>query len=363
MPESVPIRADVVWPPLLIRPPRPPAVVYIDLNHFINLAKVAIGKTAPAGYAELLAAARDAVRTGRAIFPLSVTHLLEVSDISQARQRADVANVMAELSKFHYLLGRALIMEFEIEASVGLLLGRDVTTVGPADLIGYGGFWPFGERMRAKIVNAKGQDTTEQCRAEMGADEFDATMARANWDAQMLLLNGGDSGHPQGTWRPDMESRAQREIDQVAAIDTDPAYRGVRLRDVVNAVEMYGEMNRLVAACLDRNGVWLNDLFPVADGKPVDVQAARDFTDGMPSTRVSVSLKAHYHRNREHDWKTNDIHDIDALAGAVPYCDAVFADKAMRNGLLASPELALFGTVLPRTPIELADWLNQLPAP
>jgi hypothetical protein len=76
-----------------------------------------------------------------------------------------------------------------------------------------------------------------------------------------------------------------------------------------------------------------------------------------------VSLKAAYHKDNRHEWTTNDIHDIDALSIAVPYCDAVFTDKAARNKVVSSPELEVFGTVLPRTPEKLADWLNDLPAP
>jgi hypothetical protein len=80
-----------------------------------------------------------------------------------------------------------------------------------------------------------------------------------------------------------------------------------------------------------------------------------------PSTRVAVSVKTRYHKNPQHVWRTNDIHDIDALAVAVPYCDAVFTDKAALNALTSSPELGVFGAKLPRTPIELADWLDNLP--
>jgi hypothetical protein len=58
---------------------------------------------------------------------------------------------------------------------------------------------------------------------------------------------------------------------------------------------------------------------------------------------------------------TNDIHDIDALSIAVPYCDAVFTDKAARNKVMSCPELEVFGTVVPRKPEELADWLDGLP--
>jgi uncharacterized protein YbbK (DUF523 family) len=45
----------------------------------------------------------------------------------------------------------------------------------------------------------------------------------------------------------------------------------------------------------------------------------------------------------------------------VPYCDAVFTDKAARNKVVSCPELEVFGTVVPRKPEELADWLDGLP--
>ncbi|MGH3193196.1 MAG: hypothetical protein ACRDOL_39285 [Streptosporangiaceae bacterium] len=78
-----------------------------------------------------------------------------------------------------------------------------------------------------------------------------------------------------------------------------------------------------------------------------DQARMRAFADGTPSSRVAISLKTRYHRDGRHQWTPNDIHDIDALAVAVPYCDAVFTDKAARNALAASPELRLFGTFLP----------------
>lgn len=86
------IREDVVWPPRLKRPSQPPALVYLDLNHYINMAKVGLGKVAPDGYLELLASARQAAADGRAAFVLSVTHLMEVTAIMDPRQRADIAN-------------------------------------------------------------------------------------------------------------------------------------------------------------------------------------------------------------------------------------------------------------------------------
>ena len=43
-----------------------------------------------------------------------------------------------------------------------------------------------------------------------------------------------------------------------------------------------------------------------------------DVRRGHASSRVAISLKTRYHRDGRHQWTTNDIHDIDALAVAVP---------------------------------------------
>ena len=77
------IRGDLVWPSELVLPPRPPAVVYLDQNHFVNMARIVAGKSA-SGYAELLQACRKSLREGRAIFPLSATHLMETAAISSS---------------------------------------------------------------------------------------------------------------------------------------------------------------------------------------------------------------------------------------------------------------------------------------
>src|SRR5271167_2448896 len=136
-------RADVVWPPRLILPQRPPAVVYFDLNHYINMAKVVAGKTVD-GYAELLASSRRAVAEGRAVFVLSATHLLEVTAIKDPKQRSNIADVMAELSGFTYMLGRPLVEELEVEGSLAELLGPEVIDLKAIDLLGFGAGWPFG---------------------------------------------------------------------------------------------------------------------------------------------------------------------------------------------------------------------------
>jgi hypothetical protein len=72
-------------------------------------------------------------------------------------------------------------------------------------------------------------------------------------------------------------------------------------------------------------------------------------------------MKTRYHRNPAHQWKTNHIADIDALAVAYASCDALLTDAEARTALSSAPELRGFGAHLPRNAAEMASWIDALP--
>jgi hypothetical protein len=85
------LRTDLLWPGDLQLPDRPPAIVYMDMFPFINLADFAAGRDNPAGYDVLLPAARRAGGEGRAVFPLSTSHVIELCDIGDALYGGNVS--------------------------------------------------------------------------------------------------------------------------------------------------------------------------------------------------------------------------------------------------------------------------------
>jgi hypothetical protein len=116
---------EIVWPPRVVQPARPPALVYLDLNHYINLARAAAGMETPDGYDGLLRAATASRQQDRAVFPLSGEHYVEMSGIRDPAQRTAVAEVMESLSGFRVLLGRVTLAELEIDAMIDALLGPE----------------------------------------------------------------------------------------------------------------------------------------------------------------------------------------------------------------------------------------------
>jgi hypothetical protein len=349
---------EIVWPPRVVQPARPPALVCLDLNHYINLARTAAGLKAPDGYDGLLRAATGARWQDRAVFPLSGTHYMEMSGILDPAQRASVAEVMESLSGFRVLIGRVTLAELEIDA---------LLSPGPAaeriDLLGPTFGWAFGMRGGLTIRDVDGNDSSASMRKAVGDREYERIMAEAALALEKGMLAGppdeeiaalrAASYAPEKT-REVTERRAQQERDLSARLDQEDRWRRGRLRDVVSASELTHEwLDQITRATLARG----TDIGQIVRG---DRERMRAFAESMPSNRVAVSLKTSYHRDGRHQWTVNDIHDIDALAVAVPYCDAVFTDKAARNALAASRELRPFGTFLPRKPGELSDWLDNL---
>ena len=354
---------DIIWPADLVLPARPPALVYLDMLGFINLAEVAVGKTAAAGYDVLLPAALRAQREGRALFPLSSTHVVELYDIADVQRRRERVAIMEELSGFNYMMGRPQIQQLEVEAALNGIPGVRIAPQGPISLIGPSLLWAFGRRGGLVTSAPDSAALAKHICEQMGIDPGSEPMDTLNRWAERELLAGPDdvndpdllaSGYDPQKWRDTLDGRAQQEQYLVGVLDAEPKYRQGRLRDVVNARELEIELGDIVARATTAMKTSIGELLDY------DREKLRNFTDRMPSTRVAVSLKAAYHKNNRHEWTTNDIHDIDALSIAVPYCDAVLTDKKARNQVVSSSELGVFNTFVPRKPEELANWLDEL---
>jgi hypothetical protein len=330
---------DYVWPEGLIRPQI--RLVYLDQNHWINLAKAAVGRSTGRPFRDALAALREARQSGSAVFPLSLTHLMETATISR-RQRVDIATIMEELSGFTTIVARTVLMRLELEAVLDAAAGPGPERYADVPVVAHGMPHAYGKSGRFRISNGR-RDVTEEVRAQVGPEEFDRRIAQAEEDVNRGILRGpsGDAEEKelraQG-WNPEIafaigDDRAQSERDQARRFDDktllpdDPVdYRRERVRDAVRARYLALELLDMLNESLLKRGLNFEDAFS-------DVGSAQRFVDAMPSADVAVTLLAQYHRDATFNWKRNHIFDIDALSVAVPYCDLIAADKQAVDAL------------------------------
>lgn len=349
-----------VWPITLRLPPRPPKLVYLDLLHWVSLAKANSGHRDGERFASTLAACLTAVEAGAAVFPVSDAIYMEVSKIGLHRQRHDLRAVIERVSQFRVVTSRVVIATHEVEALLDRIVGPSADPVNRMDYLDWGVARAFGMvggfRFRSTDT---GEDITAEARDAYpaGPEAFDRILASAQLGLNRDVLEGPKTTVEQAEmratgWNPRAGyevavRRAQQEIEQVGRFNDDPAWRKGRIRDVVAAREVAIELISILTRGLVDRGMKLGDLF-------TEPNSAQEAFDSLPSFDVSVSLKTAYHRDPSHRWTPNDILDIDALASTVPYCDVVATDKQAARHLRDSGLVQRLGTVV------LAD-LNELP--
>lgn len=356
-------RTDVPcdWPHTLRLPLRPPKLIYLDLNHWISLAKARQGHPDGAAYEAILATCLDAMQAGKAVFPISDTIYIEVAKIRAHRQRKDLREVIESLSRYAVVTARHVISGHEVESLLNRLVGPNPQPINTMDYLDWGVARAFGMIGGFNVLSAGGEDITEGTRSSHpdGPHAFDLLLAQAELDLNRQVLEGPSAEEEPELrslgWDPMKtlkvaEERAAQETGLAARLDSDPRWRRGRIRDIVAAREVYVEMNEALSRGASERGVALQDIFPSVDD-------ARRALDSMPSSDVAVSLKTAYHRDPMHRWTPNDIHDIDALGSTLPYCDVVVTDRAAAsNAERAKLPTRLHTTVISR----LADLPEHL---
>ncbi|MFR9797040.1 hypothetical protein ACL02U_14190 [Streptomyces sp. MS06] len=349
------------WPVHLVRPQTGQRLVYLDLNHWISLAKADTGHPTGGPYRPALTAVRDAARSGLYLFPLSLTHYMEMSGIQDPRQRADIAKVMEEVSGFTTLLPHSHIARLEVEAALDQMFATGSPHIADIELLGHGIGHAMGKRGGLHIRSGS-VDVTDRTRETWpeGPAAFDLMLANANAHLERSVLRGPtDEEVPDlqaNGWDPTVakriaEKRAEAERQQAERLDKDPQYWH-RLRDVVRVRYITNEIiDTLVQALIDRG----RNLDEVATSK----ESIRAFADSMPSADVYATLVEAAHRNRQKSWSPNDIFDIDALSIAVPYCDVVVTERYASHVLHAAHlPRGMKTEVVPRLK-DLTEWLDH----
>jgi hypothetical protein len=345
-------RENYIWPATLHLSPRPPKLVYLDLLHWVSLAKANCGHPQGVDYQDVLQACSAAVATGKALFPISDSIYMEIAKIGQYRQRRDLREVIELVSRYSVVTSRVVIAQHEVEALLDKFVGPSPEPINAMSYLDWGVARAFGMVGGFRIkAEATGEDVTEEVRAKHpeGPEAFDRTLADAELGFNRSSLDGPTPGEEEEQlralgWKPRAGHevtlrRAAQELEQVARFDENPEWRSRGLRDVIAVREIAIEINEMLWRGLKSRGVELEQAFP-------EVEETRRAFSRMPSFDVSVSLKTAYHRNPEHHWKPNHIQDIDALSSTVPYCDIVVTDREAASHLNQEGVARRFGTVV-----------------
>lgn len=355
---------ELIWPHGYLARDDAPKLVYLDLNHWVGLAKANVGHPNSGAYVDLLPVARRAKTTGAVSFVLTSSLYMEIAKITDAHRRTDLATIIEELSDFRTLTSRDVVMTCEVTTVIDAVDGSTASGE-PLRLVGTGVLHSVGRDGRLRVRDLTGSDITEVVREQSGDPEgFDAMLRDAHRELDRRVLTGPADAAEEARlradgWLPDAavtvaETRAQRERELVDILNADPRWRLGRLRDVVTAREAAHELLEIVTNMTyarSPDGSLFTELF-------ASREASRCTARSMPSVAVVIELKTQYHRNAQLTWNTNTIFDIDALSIAVPYCDAVVTEKHAAHSLRRVHLDEAMNTAILRSPDQLTEWLS-----
>ena len=323
-----------LWPQTLRLPDPSLKTIYLDLNHWIALAQVRAGRSDGSANHEVLEFCRQASEARSAVFPISLSTFMEVLKIKDRERRKSLRMMIEELSRYMVVAHRAVVAAHEMEALLDRQVGRNPTPIHTMEFLDWGVSRAMGRRGGFRVVSAAGEDVTEEVRQSFadGPEAFDKILEEANWELNRQLLEGPsmdeESKLRQQGYNPeaileDYEREAEAETELARRLDDEPKWRRGRLRDVVAAWEMEHKIDSIwQRGCRERGVGALSEAFPPG-------AASRRAFYSMPSFDASVTLRASIHKNSNHHWRNNHVHDIHALAVALPYCDVVITDREM----------------------------------
>ena len=324
-----------LWPTTLLQPLRPPKLIYLDLNHWIELSKAYSGHPNGKKHRFILDKCLKAVGDGSSVFPLSVSIYAEISKITNHRQRRDLREVVEHVCRYVVVTSPSVVATHEIETVLDKTVGPNPVPLNTTNYLDWGVERAYGKAGGIRIELPSGEDVTDKVRSTFprGPAAFDSLLSDAQLELNRKAIEGPTPQEEPRLkalgWNPKAivrvaEQKALDELSQVQRFNDDPKWRTGRIRDVITAREVLVEVGDIFTEGFAARGPGATDQFYATT--PDDL---RSIYSAMPSLDVAVTLKASLHRDPNHKWTNNDIYDIWALAITIPYCDVVVTDRSM----------------------------------
>lgn len=341
---AVRTNVQAIWPSRL--EPAKTRLIYLDLNHWIALAKADAGKVDGRKFVPALERLRDLPSSWTCVIGMPL--IMELIGIRRRRQSMAIGTLIEEITNFACVMPLTTIAPLEFESALARLVPIQ-ERFQMVLLLGWGVHQAFGLQGGLKIRDEAGNDVTAAARmtSPLGAEEFDRRIQEAELLFNRSVIRGPESEEEERElldigWNPPAikrvaQKRAEQEREFARLLESESRWRRGRLRDVIAARYLALEIIDTANAVTAAHGVRLADVL-------TSPELARQFIDSMPAADIWTTLRTAKHRNQDSLWRSNDIFDIDALSVAAAYCDIVVTEAHSAHVLRTAAVVDTHGT-------------------
>lgn len=283
--------------------------IYLDENHWINLTHAAENKPGYVKYGPVLHAAKQAVASKSAVFPISIFHIYETLKCGDLKQRKRLARLMTELSANTTIADLTTITSRELIEAVAHEFNLSVkpSNYNPFKM---GITYTTHNEMAKKrlIAGSAAQQGISKLRASI-------QLAQRNSAEGMFEQLSGDN------------ERSRREI--IRDGDTDAATIAAAFERFRRGDEGYEQQfldvhREVLDFALRRCGSTYEAL---QDRGP---KYHRAFLSKVPTIDIQMELMEQRDADLNKPVDPNDLADILAQAAPIKYCDIVVTEKTWR---------------------------------
>jgi len=334
-----------------------PVSIYLDQLHWIHLAQAHTGHKNGERYKEAYRYLLKQREAGKIVCPLSLTHYMELSATGNYRQRTDVATVMATLSGFRTIAPTSVLRRAEIEQALNKRFGKPEVPMQPKPF-GFGASYAAtGEN---KMMKISGSDSSMESLASKvgGIDKIKELERKFTAMAEFEILRGPHESQVQELrdkygYAPEAavevaRRRAAQEEELAQQLIANPSQRR-KLDNIVTARYLLWELSDPLMPALTKIGMTMQDFLAL------EAEGITQFVHDVPTADVLVAFTKANLKNLNRTWAKNDIHDMDALAVAIPYCNIVVTDKHAYTQMVNAGMEQKYNTQLFRNVEDLLD--------
>lgn len=282
-------------------------IVYLDQNKWIELARVQAGAVSTGPIADLYEQLLIAVASGRVLFPLSVSHVLETSKRNDHVSRGHLAETQARLSRGYAYRSRTGRLEVEVRATIHRIFGLQMPELSPHWAIAHSFLQAF-EPMDSLIAPA--DEVRRLARINVFMDPADQYLD--------YMKNQDDTVR-----RAAHSKLAEGTAALVAAIEirrTRLKGESVDMRRRAYSVQLFLDHQETFIRILNSLGHSLEQLEELGE------RAVRALVEDVPTLNVEAEMAARL-ESQTGSIEPNDVFDMQAFYTAIPYSSRVVAEK------------------------------------
>ncbi len=328
-----------------------PVSIYLDQLHWIHLAQAHTGHKDGERYKGAYQYLLERRNAGKIVCPLSLTHYMELSATGNYRQRTDVATVMKTLSGFRTIASTSVLRRAEIEQALHKRFGKPEGPMQPQPF-GFGVSYAANGENRMMKIHGKGSSMESLAAAVGGIEKIKELECEFTAMAEFEVLRGPHESQVQELrdkygYAPEAavevaRKRAAQEEELAQQLIANPSQRR-KLDNIVTARYLLWELSDPLMPALTKIGMTMQDFLALG------AEGITQFVHDIPTADVLVAFTKANLKNLNRTWKKNDIHDMDALAVAIPYCDVVVTEKHAYTQMFNAGMEQKYNTKLLRT--------------